>query len=49
MKSSNVTAVHTEKPDQVLPWMEDLEGEIETFAFSRPTVDSTGKMEGEQK
>ena len=46
MNATNVTAIHTEKPDQVIDWIEDLEGEIETFAVARPTVDSTLKMEG---
>lgn len=41
----NVNAELVEKPD-TLPWMEDLEGVIETFAFSGPSIDSTLTLEG---
>ena len=43
----HVTAEFVEKPD-VLPWFDDIEGEVNTFAFSepRPTIDNALMTEG---
>jgi hypothetical protein len=43
----HITAEFTEKPD-ILSWFDDIEGEVNTFAFSDrgPTVDKGSTLEG---
>jgi hypothetical protein len=43
---SYITTERAEKPDSS-SWMEDVNGELQTFAFSGPCIDSTRTLKKE--